>query len=134
MKNTIKNGDTAMSEKVTEGNALGAKYTVYASTGSVKSTDTRTETEVTGSVSGGAATNTPVTGKVETKITNYQNIFLTDDAGKDHAIELKNFLVPCTVGQEADFYSNLRRAGPPRAPLFKPTTKAQINCTKTIRA
>ncbi len=100
-----------MSEQVAEGNTLGLKYAVNATTGTVKSSETRTETEVTGHVSGGGAANTPVSGKVETKVTNYQNIFLTDEAGKDHAIELKNFLVPCTEGQDLTLFQLAKGSG-----------------------
>jgi hypothetical protein len=92
-----------MSNKIAEGTALGARYRIHSRTGTVDSTDSRVETEVTGNVSGGGGVggyNAPVTGSVQSKTTRYQNIYLTDDDGKEHNISLVNFEVPCRQGQK----------------------------------
>ncbi len=92
-----------MSKQIAEGTALGARYKIHARTGTVDSTDTRSETEVTGNVSGGGGVggySSPVSGRVQSKTTRYQNIFLTDDDGVEHNIELVNFLVPCKEGHK----------------------------------
>lgn len=92
-----------MSNKIAEGTALGIRYRIHARTGTVDSTDTRSETEVTGNVSGGGGVggySAPVTGSVQSKTTRYQNIYLTDEDGVEHNIDLVNFLVPCKQGHK----------------------------------
>jgi hypothetical protein len=96
-----------MSKQIAEGTALGASYNIYARTGTVDSTDTRSETEVTGNVSGGGGYTSggtgfsaPVTGSIRSKTTRYQNIFLTDEDGVEHNVSLVNFLVPCKEGHK----------------------------------
>lgn len=91
-----------MSTLIAEGKTLGCTYKIYDRTGTVGHSETRTETEVNGNISGGSGYtvggtgfNTPVSGSVTSKTHNYQNIFLTDEEGKEHVVELKNFLVPC---------------------------------------
>lgn len=91
-----------MAKKVAEGVALGLQYEIYDRTGIVTHTETRSETEVEGSISGGggySASGTgyqsPVSGRITSKTTRFQNIFLTDDQEKEHTIELQNFLIPC---------------------------------------
>lgn len=91
-----------MSKQIAEGNAIGARYRIHARTGTVDSTETRSETEVTGNVSGGGGVggySAPVTGRVQSKTTRYQNIFLTDEDGVEHNIDLVDFLIPCKQGQ-----------------------------------
>jgi len=92
-----------MSKQIAEGTALGARYEIFARTGTVDSSETRAETEVTGNVSGGGGVSgysAPVSGRVQSKTTRYQNIYLTDDDGIEHNIELVNFLVPCKQGHK----------------------------------
>ena len=92
-----------MSKTIASGSALGLDYTVCERTGTVEGSDTRSETEVSGTVSGGHS-NLPVSGNVQSKTTNYQNVFLKDDDGDTHTIELVNFLVPCTAGHKLTFF------------------------------
>ena len=96
-----------MSKQIAEGSALGASYKIHARTGTVDSSDVRAETEVTGNISGGGGYsaggtgyNAPVTGSIQSRTTRYQNIYLTDEDGLEHNIELVNFLVPCKQGQK----------------------------------
>lgn len=92
-----------MSKQIAQGSALGARYRIHARTGTVDSTDTRAETEVTGNVSGGGGVggySAPVSGSVQSKTTRFQNIYLTDEDGVEHNIELVNFLVPCKQGHK----------------------------------
>lgn len=96
-----------MAKRIADGNAFGTKYEVFVRAGTVDSTDTRSETETTGTISGGGGmtvggtgANAPVSGQIESKTTRYQNIYLTDEEGKEHAVELVDFLVPCREGQK----------------------------------
>ena len=78
-----------MAMKIAEGRALGLNYRIYDRTGVVDQSDTRSETEVEGSVSGGwgaGGYTAPVIGSVSSKTTRFQNIYLTDDEGKEHNI------------------------------------------------
>lgn len=91
-----------MAKKVAEGVALGLQYEIYDRTGVVTHTETRSETEVEGSISGGGGYSSggtgyqaPVSGSIASKTTRFQNIFLSDGEGKEHTIELQNFLIPC---------------------------------------
>ncbi|QNN23377.1 hypothetical protein HED60_14185 [Planctomycetales bacterium ZRK34] len=100
------------SDKLTEGSALGVGYEIYAHTGVVKHTDTRSETSVEGSFTGGTTTNygggvsvsQPGHGYVSSKTTNFQNIYLTDDEGNDHTVHLVDFLVACAAGHKLTMY------------------------------
>lgn len=92
-----------MSRKIANGTALGARYEIFARTGTVDSADVRAETEVSGNISGGGGAygySAPVSGSVKSKTTRYQNIYLTDEDGVEHNIELVNFLVPCKQGHK----------------------------------
>jgi len=96
-----------MSVEIANGTALGLPYTVHARTGTVDSAETRAETEVSGSIAGGGGSSyagtgysAPVHGSIQSKTTRYQTIFLTDDDGLEHNIQLVNFLVPCKQGQK----------------------------------
>jgi len=95
-----------MAKKVAEGRSLGLHYEIIDRTGVVDQSDTRSETEVEGSVSGGGygSYQTPVVGSVSSKTTHYQNIFLTDEDGKEHTIQLQDFLVPCRQGQRLTLF------------------------------
>lgn len=100
-----------MSKKVAEGKALGSSYEVHVRTGTVNGTETRSETEVTGSVSGGGGYSSggtgftaPVSGSVQSKTTRYQTMFLTDEEGKEHTVELVDFLVPCKEGHKLSLF------------------------------
>lgn len=100
-----------MAEKIASGEAFGTKYEVFMRSGTVDSTDTRSETEVTGSVSGGGGFsvggtggNAPVSGSVESRTTRFQNIYLTDGGGKEHVVQLVDFLVPCKEGHKLSLF------------------------------
>lgn len=96
-----------MANKIAQGSALGLHYEIYDRTGVVDQSDTRSETQVEGSVSGGGSYGgytAPVVGSVSSTTTRYQNIFLTDDEGKEHVIELQNFLVPVRAGQRLTIF------------------------------
>lgn len=85
--------------KIAEGVALFQKYNIFELNGTVASEMTRSETEVEGSVSGGHS-NTPVSGRISSKTTSYQTIFLKDDAGKENVVKLINFVIPCREGHK----------------------------------
>ncbi|MGD2132276.1 MAG: hypothetical protein PVI23_05745 [Maricaulaceae bacterium] len=94
-------------EQVAEGKALLKGYKIGAFTGTVNTTESRVEEETTGSVSGGqgitvggTGASAPVSGRIETKITRFQNIMIDGEDGQAHPIELKNFQVPCSPGQK----------------------------------
>jgi len=96
-----------MTKEIAQGKTLFTNYVVHAITGEVTGSETRAETEVSGTVSGGGGFtvggtggSAPVRGSVESKTTRFQNIYLTDEGGKEHAIELVNFLVPCREGHK----------------------------------
>lgn len=91
-----------MAKHIAEGVALGLRYDIFDRTGTVTHSETRSETEVQGNVSGGGGYSSggtgfqsPVSGNITSKTTRYQTIFLTDGDDKEHTIELQNFLVPC---------------------------------------
>lgn len=92
-----------IAKQIASGKTLGVEYTVHDRTGTVEGTDSRSETEVTGTVSGGHS-NLPVSGNVQSKTTNYQNVYLKDEDGDTHTIELVDFLVPCTAGHTLTFF------------------------------
>lgn len=100
-----------IAKKIASGKALGRDYHVHARTGVVESTETRSETEVTGNISGGGGNTSggtgysnPVSGQVRSTTTRFQNIFLKDEDGDDHTIELVDFLVPCKEEQKLTFF------------------------------
>ncbi len=108
--------------EITTGNALGLSYRIFARSGTVKASETRSKTEVNGSVSGGGGYSSngsgytaPVSGSITSETTDYQDIFLTDDEGVEHLIQTENFLVPCREGQRATFFfikSGRSQSGP----------------------
>lgn len=100
-----------ISKTIASGQALGVAYHVCARSGVVEGTETRSETEVSGSISGGGGmtvqgtgASAPVSGRVESKTTRYQTIFLKEDDGDEHTIELVDFLVPCKEGQRLTMF------------------------------
>ncbi len=100
-----------ISKKIASGRALGMDFHIHDRTGNILGTETRAETEVTGSVSGGGGFssggtgfNNPVSGSIQSKTTRYQNIYLEDEDGDEHAINLVNFLVPCKEGHRLSFF------------------------------
>ena len=100
-----------MSKRIAEGKTLGSKYEIRVRTGTVNATETRSETEVTGSISGGGGYSSggtgftsPVSGSVQSRTTRYQNLFITDDDGKEHTVELVDFLVPCKEGHKLSLF------------------------------
>lgn len=91
-----------MAKKIAEGVALGLDYQVFDRSGIVSHSEIRSETEVEGNISGGGGYtsggtgfNTPVSGHIRSKTTRFQNIFLTDDDGVEHTVELQDFTIPC---------------------------------------
>lgn len=96
-----------MAKQIATGSSLGLGYKIYDRTGMVDQSETRSETEVEGSVSGGGGFGgytAPIVGSTTSKTTRFQNIFLTDDEGKEHAVELTNFLVTCRPGQKLTMF------------------------------
>lgn len=92
-------------EKCHEGRKLLYKFAVSSLSGTVLGATTRSETTVSGKIHGGGANSTygtvaPVQGKIESKTTRYQTIFLRDDDGCEHTIELVDLLVPCREGHK----------------------------------
>ncbi|GEM_PF-2203477 len=101
-----------MFEQVAQGKTLFTSYSIHAITGEVMGVKTRSETETSGTISGGHGMNvggtgasSPVRGSIETKTTRFQSLFLKDDAGKEHSIELVNYLVPCREGHKLTLLS-----------------------------
>jgi hypothetical protein len=95
-----------IAKEIASGKVIGRDYHIHVRTGVVESTETRAETEVSGNISGGGGyssggygSSNPVSGSIESKTTRFQNIFLKDEDGDDHVIELVDFLVPCKAGQ-----------------------------------
>ncbi len=66
---------------------------LYSTTGIVASTNTRSETEITGS--GGSGQSSPVHFKIESSTTRYQELFLIDEDNKEHAFNFVDFMVLC---------------------------------------
>lgn len=111
-------------KKIASGNTLGVSYTVNDRTGTIEGSETRAETEVTGNVSGGGGYSSggtgftaPVSGSVQSKTTRYQNIYLKDEDGDDHTIDLVDFLVPCKEGHKVTFFI-AKSAGRAVGPYF----------------
>jgi hypothetical protein len=99
--------------KIAEGRTLLRKFVIHELTGAVQSETTRSETEVTGHIYGGGTASTyggtmPVQGKIESKTTRYQTIYLQDEEGSEHAAELVNLVVPCREGHRLTLW----RLGP----------------------
>jgi len=75
------------------GSTLGVAYDVMVRTGAVTGTESRSQTEVSGSISGGQ-------GTIKSETTTAQDIFLTDEDGVEFAAGLHNFRVRCKEGQD----------------------------------
>ena len=100
-----------MAKQIAQGAALGLNYEIFERAGEVSHSETRSETEVQGNISGGGGYSSsgtgfqsPVSGQVTSKTTRFQNIFLTDRDGNEHTVELKNFLVPCKSGHNISLF------------------------------
>ncbi|MCR9261048.1 MAG: hypothetical protein NXH95_15090 [Pseudomonadaceae bacterium] len=98
-----------MSKLITANRTLGISYEVRSRSGIVAGNDTRSETEVNGSISGGGSYgtsgyNAPVSGSISSTTTNYQDIYLRDEEGIEHLIQTVDFLVPCQPGQHLTFF------------------------------
>jgi hypothetical protein len=90
-------------QKAYEGKKLMYKFVVYKLSGTVQSENTRSETEVSGNIYGGGTNSTygttaPVRGEIKSETIRYQTIFLKEDDGTEHALELKDLVVPCREG------------------------------------
>lgn len=132
-----------IAKKIASGKTLGVDYTVHDRTGTIEGTETRAETEVTGSVSGGGGYSSggtgytaPVSGSVQSKTTRYQNIYLKDLDGDEHTIDLVDFLVPCKDGHKVTFFiakSQGRNAGP-YFHAYNHNTRQHYACDKALRS
>lgn len=92
-------------QKTREGRKLMYKFVVYKLSGTVQSENTRSETEVTGKIYGGGTNSTygttaPVQGEIKSETIRYQTIFLKEDDGTEHALELQDLVVPCREGHK----------------------------------
>lgn len=92
-------------QKAYEGKKLMYRFVVYKLSGTVQSENTRSETEVSGKIYGGGTNSTygttaPVQGEVKSETIRYQTIFLKEDDGTEHALELKDLVVPCREGHK----------------------------------
>lgn len=85
-------------QKACEGKKLLYKFVVYKLSGTVLSENTRSETEVSGKVYGPNSL-TPG-GEIKSQTTRYQNIYLKEDDGAEHALELKDLVVACREGHK----------------------------------
>jgi len=101
-----------MANEISRGSSLGLDYKISSLTGTVMETQTRSETEVTGNIRGGggylskgSGRISSVKGKIESETTRFQNLFLLDEEGKEHSIELNNFLIPCRAEQKLTLFS-----------------------------
>ena len=84
-------------KKIADGVALFKKFSLYEVSGEVESETTRTETEVHGEIPSNQG---PFAGRIETKTTRYQTIFLKDEDGGSHAVRLVDFVIPCREGHK----------------------------------
>ena len=92
-------------QKSYEGKKLLYKFVVYRISGTVLSENTRSETEVSGKIYGGGTNSTygttaPVQGEIKSETTRFQTIYLKEDNGPEHAIELVDLVVPCREGHK----------------------------------
>lgn len=84
-------------KKIADGVALYKKYSLFEVTGEVESESTRAETEVRGEIPSNQG---PFAGRIESKTTRYQTIYLKDDDGGQYAVELVDFVIPCRAGHK----------------------------------
>src|SRR5690606_6687299 len=96
-------------QKAYEGKKLMHKFVVYKLSGTVQSENTRSETEVSGKIYGGGTNSTygttaPVQGEIKSETIRYQTIFLKEDDGTEHALELKDLVVPCREGHKLSLW------------------------------
>lgn len=92
-------------QKIYKGKKLMYKFVVYKLSGTVQGENTRSETEVSGKIYGGGTNSTygttaPVQGEIKSETIHYQTIFLREDDGAEHALELKDLVVPCREGHK----------------------------------
>lgn len=79
----------------------GFDYELSVVTGEVKRERQRSETKVSGSVSGGGPTaygGGYVHGSISSKITRFQEIYLAFPSGKEARLDFVNFKMPCREG------------------------------------
>lgn len=90
-----------MSEsKIGEGKAALLSFAIYELSGEVLGENTRSETEV----SSGAYDAVSRQRTVTSTVTRYQTIMLRADDGTEHAVELKNMILPCREGQRVTLW------------------------------
>lgn len=97
---------------------------LYSTTGIVASTNTRSETEITGSGGGGvpnvhpgSSQSSPVHFNIESSTTRYQELFLIDEENKEHAYNFEDFMVPCREGNLLTVIWGIKQ-GKDRGPYF----------------
>lgn len=132
-----------MANQIAEGVALGLEYEIFERIGEVSHSETRSETEVQGNIGGGGGYTSqgtgfqsPVSGQISSKTTRFQNIFLTDDEGNEHTIELENFLVPCKTGHRISLFL-LTSGGSATGSYFSAynyNTRQTYNYPKAVRS
>ncbi|MFV2058969.1 MAG: hypothetical protein ACC707_21120 [Thiohalomonadales bacterium] len=78
---------------------------LHATTGIVAETNTRSETEVSGSGGGGipnthpgSSSSSPVHFEIKSVTTRYQEFFLIDEDGREHSFNLVDFDITCRKG------------------------------------
>lgn len=84
-------------KKIADGVALFQKFSLFEVTGAVESESTRSETEVHGEIPSNSG---PFAGRVESKTTRYQTIYLKDEDGGQYAVQLVDFVIPCREGHK----------------------------------
>ena len=143
MKTNVEEGTIVaeMAKKIASGSVIGRDYHIHVRTGVVESSETRAETEVKGNISGGGGyssggygSSNPVSGSIESKTTRFQNIFLKDEDGDDHVIELVDFLIPCKEGQKLSLFI-VKSGGSLRGPYFRAynhNTREHYENTKAV--
>jgi len=87
-------------KEIAKGVALNQSYSIQELKGRVESETTRSETETHGRISGGQNRMSGVQGTISSKTTRFQTIYLKDDSGSEHAVELVDLIVPCREGHE----------------------------------
>ncbi|PQA87452.1 hypothetical protein [Hyphococcus luteus] len=84
-------------KKIGDGIAIFKKYSLFEVTGEVESETTRAETEVRGEIPSNQG---PFAGRISSKTTRYQTIYLKDDDGGQYAVNLVDFVIPCREGHK----------------------------------
>jgi len=92
-------------EQIASGGALGAGYKIYRLSGTVTGADTRSETEVSGSVGAGTQFSSAIRNNISSETTNFQTIFVETEDGKQRPVKFRDFILPCKEGHEVSLFS-----------------------------